>query len=61
MSRHLRATKISAYLNVAPIRDLHDPNTPGPEPADESGRRAGFSGGTRTRTSHDGNPMISQP
>jgi hypothetical protein len=40
MSRHLRATKISAYLNVAPIRDLRDPNTPGPEPADESGRSA---------------------
>jgi short subunit dehydrogenase-like uncharacterized protein len=40
MSRHLRATKITAYLNVAPIRDLRDPNTPGPEPADESGRSA---------------------
>ena len=40
MSRHLRATKISAYLNAAPIRDLRDPNTPGPEPADESGRSA---------------------
>ena len=40
MSRHLRAAKISAFLNVAPIRDLRDPNTPGPEPADESGRSA---------------------
>ncbi len=40
MSRHLRAAKISAYLNVAPVRDLRDPNTPGPEPADESGRSA---------------------
>jgi short subunit dehydrogenase-like uncharacterized protein len=40
MSRHLRAPKISAYLNLAPIRDLRDPNTSGPEPADESGRSA---------------------
>jgi len=40
MSRHLRATNINAYLNVAPIRDLRDPNTSGPEPADESGRSA---------------------
>jgi hypothetical protein len=40
MSRHLRALKISAYLNLAPIRDLRDPNTSGPEPADESGRSA---------------------
>lgn len=40
MSRHLRATKITAYVNVAPIRDLRDPNTPGPEPVDESGRSA---------------------
>jgi len=40
ISRHLRATKISAYLNLAPLRDLSDPSPTGPEPADASGRSA---------------------
>jgi short subunit dehydrogenase-like uncharacterized protein len=38
ISRHLRTPKISAYLNMAPIKDLRDPNTTGPQAADESGR-----------------------
>ena len=40
MSRHLRVAKISTYLNLTPIRDLRDPNTSGPQPADETGRSA---------------------
>jgi Saccharopine dehydrogenase NADP binding domain len=38
ISRHLNAPKISAYLNKAPIEDLRNPNTTGPQPADASGR-----------------------
>lgn len=40
ISRHLRTPEISSYLNLAPLADLRDPSTPGPEPADESGRSA---------------------
>lgn len=38
ISRHLRAPEIRAYLNLAPLSDLRDPDTPAPVPADESGR-----------------------
>jgi short subunit dehydrogenase-like uncharacterized protein len=38
ISRHLVTPKISAYLNTPPIKDLRDPNTTGPQPADASGR-----------------------
>ncbi len=38
ISRHLSAPKISAYLNLTPIKDLSDPDTAGPVPTDESGR-----------------------
>jgi uncharacterized protein YbjT (DUF2867 family) len=38
ISRHLRATQIHAYMNLAPIRDIHNPDTPAPAAADESGR-----------------------
>jgi hypothetical protein len=38
ISRHLRAPEIRSYMNLAPLKDLRDPNTPEPTPADESGR-----------------------
>src|SRR5215831_10552676 len=40
ISRHLPVPEIHAYLNLAPLADLHDPTTPGPAPADERGRSA---------------------
>ncbi len=36
--RHLQVNDIRTYLNLAPLADLRDPNTPGPRAADESGR-----------------------
>jgi saccharopine dehydrogenase-like protein len=38
ISRHLRTAEIRAYINLAPLFDLRDPDTPAPAPADESGR-----------------------
>jgi hypothetical protein len=38
ISRHLQTPEIRAYINVAPIMDIRDPNTPAPTAADESGR-----------------------
>jgi hypothetical protein len=38
ISRHLRAPEIHAYMNLAPIDDIHNPDTPAPTGADESGR-----------------------
>jgi len=38
ISRHLQTPEIRAYINLAPITDIRDPNTPAPTPADESGR-----------------------
>jgi Saccharopine dehydrogenase NADP binding domain len=38
ISRHLQTPEIRAYINLAPITDLRDPNTPAPTAADESGR-----------------------
>lgn len=40
ISRHLRVREIRAYMNLAPLADLHNPTTPGPVPADERGRSA---------------------
>lgn len=40
ISRHLRIPEIRAYINLAPLDDLHNPNTPAPTPADERGRSA---------------------
>jgi len=40
ISRHLRVPEIHAYMNLAPLADLHKPTTPGPMPADERGRSA---------------------
>jgi len=38
MSRHLRTREIHAFLNSIALTDLHDPRTPTPAAADESGR-----------------------
>ena len=38
ISRHLRTPEIRAYINLAPIADIRDPNTPAPTAADKSGR-----------------------
>ena len=38
ISRHLQTPEIRAYINLAPITDIRDPNTPAPTAADESGR-----------------------
>ena len=40
ISRHLRVPEIHAYMNPAPLADLHNPATPGPTPADDKGRSA---------------------
>jgi hypothetical protein len=40
ISRHLSVPEIHAYMNLAPLADLHNPNTPGPTRADERGRSA---------------------
>jgi hypothetical protein len=38
ISRHLQTPEIRVYINLAPITDIRDPNTPAPTAADESGR-----------------------
>jgi NAD(P)-dependent dehydrogenase (short-subunit alcohol dehydrogenase family) len=40
IARHLRVSNVHTYLNLAPLRDLRDPATPAPTPADETGRSA---------------------
>jgi hypothetical protein len=37
-SRHLRTAQIHGYMNDAPLADIHNPDTPAPAAADESGR-----------------------
>jgi hypothetical protein len=38
ISRHLQTPEIRVYINLTPITDICDPNTPAPTAADESGR-----------------------
>lgn len=38
ISRHLQTPEIRVYMNLSPIADIRDPNTPAPTAADESGR-----------------------
>jgi short subunit dehydrogenase-like uncharacterized protein len=38
ISRHIRARQIHAYINLAPIKDISNPETPPPTAAEESGR-----------------------
>lgn len=40
ISRHLRVPEIRVHINQAPLRDLSDPATPPPTPADADGRSA---------------------
>jgi saccharopine dehydrogenase-like NADP-dependent oxidoreductase len=40
ISRHLRTPEIRVFMNVAPLTDLRNPDTPVPTPANESGRSA---------------------
>jgi len=40
ISRHLRVPEVRAYMNLTPLADLHDPNTPEPTAVDETGRSA---------------------
>lgn len=40
VSRHLKSPEIHSFMNLVPLTDLRDPNTPAPTPADESGRSA---------------------
>ncbi len=40
IARHLRVPEVHAYMNLAPLTDLHDPATPAPTAADPSGRSA---------------------
>jgi short subunit dehydrogenase-like uncharacterized protein len=40
IARHLRVSALHTYLNIAPLKDLRDPATPPPAPADETGRSA---------------------
>jgi hypothetical protein len=36
--RHLRTPEVRVYINLAPMTDIRDPDTPAPTAADESGR-----------------------
>ncbi len=40
INRHLGARAVTAYMNLAPLEDLQDPQTPPPKPVDELGRSA---------------------
>ncbi|GII28619.1 saccharopine dehydrogenase family protein [Planotetraspora mira] len=40
VSRHLDTARINTFLNVAPLKDLGDPETKGPQATDASGRSA---------------------
>lgn len=40
MAHHLAASRIDTYLTTAALEDIHDPSTPAPRAADETGRSA---------------------
>ena len=40
IARRLRTTELHTYLNDIALRDVRDPSTPTPKPADETGRSA---------------------
>jgi uncharacterized protein YbjT (DUF2867 family) len=40
ISRHIRVPDIRSYLNLSPLREVRDPNTPPPSLSDGSGRSA---------------------
>jgi short subunit dehydrogenase-like uncharacterized protein len=38
ISRHVRSTEVHSYMNLAPLEDLRDPDTPAPKASDTQGR-----------------------
>lgn len=38
IARHIRSRQVRSYMNLAPLRDLRDPDTPPPVASDERGR-----------------------
>ncbi|MEL1265351.1 saccharopine dehydrogenase family protein [Pseudoxanthomonas putridarboris] len=40
VSRHLRCPEVRSYMNLAPLNDIRDPDTPPPVASDERGRSA---------------------
>ena len=40
IARRLRTSELHTYLNALALRDIRDPSTPAPQPADEIGRSA---------------------
>jgi len=38
ISHHLRVSEVHAFMNLAPLRDIHDPETPSPTAFDDRGR-----------------------
>jgi short subunit dehydrogenase-like uncharacterized protein len=40
ISRHIDANSITSFMNLKPLDDLHDSNTPPPQPTDDRGRSA---------------------
>ena len=40
IARRLRTSELHTYLNAVALRDIRDPSTPAPQPADETGRSA---------------------
>ena len=38
ISRHLSVSEIHAFMNLPPLRDIHDPETPSPIASDDRGR-----------------------
>jgi uncharacterized protein YbjT (DUF2867 family) len=40
LARHVRSAEVHSSMNLAPLQDLRDPDTPPPSPIDPSGRSA---------------------
>src|SRR5262244_2455819 len=38
ISHHLPVSEVHAFMNLAPLKDIHDPETPSPTASDERGR-----------------------
>jgi hypothetical protein len=38
ISKHLKVNEINTFINLAPMHDIHNSETPPPQPTDESGR-----------------------
>jgi hypothetical protein len=42
ISKHLKVNEINTYINLAPMQDIHNSDTPPPQPTDDSGRSSQF-------------------